>query len=145
MDAKAKIEEIQRKRDERREAIQRAKEEQFAKDLEVLASLEEEHGHDAVVRLDMERFVEGQPTFVVIKAPSRAAYKRFQDTMAIAEKGRGQKPLEVHEQFARACWVYPAERAEQEALLESFPGVSLSMSIRAQRFAEARVVDEGKG
>ena len=144
MDAKAKIEEIEKRRAARREASAAARDEQHATDLEAIDKLEEEHGDGVLARLNVDRFVPGQPTFIVMRTPTRAAYKRFQDQYAAATKGKG-KVLDAHENLARTCWVYPADKAAQDAMLEVLPGIGHAISVHAQQLVEAQASDEGKG
>jgi hypothetical protein len=145
-DAKSKIEEIEARRAARKAEIATAREEQYALDLEALDGLEVEHGDGAIARLDVERFVSGHPTFIVMKAPSGIQYKRFCDQVAQATKKQDPKGRRDAENLLGAsCWVYPAEEEKRKAMLDAFPGLLLSIAIKAAQLVEAREAKEGEG
>jgi len=144
MDAKAKIAEIEEKRAARKVAIAAAREAQFAVDLEALDALESEHGDGRVARLDVERFVPPHPTFIVLRTPSAVQYKRFCDRVSRASKANDPKARrDAENELGETCWVYPEPDA-RKAMLEEFPGLLLSVAIRAAKLVEANEVEEGK-
>jgi hypothetical protein len=141
--AQDKIAEIEARRAARQAKLAVAKEEQYALDLEALDALEVEHGDGAVARLDPERYVEGLPTFVVLKTPSGAQYKRFCDQLAKQAKDSGKARQDAQDLLAKSCWVYPKQE-EQAAMLADFPGILTSIFVRAMQLVEAKQVDLGK-
>lgn len=140
-----KIEEIQKRRAEKREAKEKAEKEQFVTDLEALESLEDEFGKIVSVKLD---FSEGFPTRVFLRAPKRAEYQRYRDLVGKATQQKNTKGVtEAQDQFAKSVWVYPAQADQQarEALLEKFPGVLGNILLEALKLAEGKAEAEGKG
>jgi len=142
-DAASKIAEIEARRNARKAALSSDREEQFAKDLEALDALEVEHGDGVVARLDVDHFVKGHPTFVVVRAPTGIQYKRFADMVTRAGE-QATKRREATDMLAQSCWLYPDE-AQRKEMLEHFPGLLPAISLRAMQLAEAKAADEGKG
>jgi hypothetical protein len=82
----------------------------------------------------------------VLKAPTSLQYKRFVDQIGIATKKDNPKArAEAQDLLARSCWVYPSDSAAQAAMLEEFPGLLLSITLRATKLVEATEAAEGKG
>ena len=143
--AAARIEAAEKRRADRRAAAAGAREAQHATDLEALEALEVEHADSSLARLDLDRHVAGQPTFVILKTPGSAQYKRFVDQVSrAAEKSNMAGRREAQDLLARSCWVYPAEAA-QAAMLEHFPGLLVSIALRASQLVEGKAEAEGKG
>ena len=139
------IEDIKKKRADRKEQAAKDQAEQEEKDLEALDSLEEAHGDSNVGTLRVERFVKGYPLTIVFKAPSKAQYKRFCDQVSRAmEKKDTKARQEAQDLLAESVWVYPKEEAERKAMLEVYPGLLLSIVVDAQKLVEAKKVEEGK-
>lgn len=137
------VEEIQEQRAARKAELEKAKAEQFAIDLVALNDLEIEHGDDSVASLETERYVKGLPTMVVLRAPTAAEYKRFVDTIA-RSKDNMEARLKSQDLLARSVWVYPAKE-QQDEMFSKFPGLLLSIVVRAQQMVEAKAKEEGKG
>lgn len=141
-----KVEEIEARRAARKAGHAAAREEQYAIDLEALDALEVEHGDDSVARLDVERYVKGHPTFVVLRAPRHDEYKRFCDLVARAsDKGSTDARRDAQDMLAHSVWVYPKESDARKAMLKDFPGILLSIVLRAVKLVEAQATTEGKG
>lgn len=141
-----KREEIEKRRTERRAALAQDKEEQALIDLEAYDTLEVEHGDGNVASLEVERFVKGQPTIVVFRAPSGIQYKRFADQVGKAqEKNDVGARRKAQDLLAESCWVYPAEPEARKSMLEEFPGLLISIAIHAAKLVEANRAEEGKG
>lgn len=141
-----KIEEIEKRRAERKAATQRARDDQYAKDLEALDELEASHGDENVSRLAVNGFRPGLPTFVVVRVPTDVEYKRFSQTVRRAKDNNEAKAQAV-EQLGAVCLVYPSKDDEEtrKALLSAFPGIIPSAGVEATRLAEAQRETEGKG
>jgi hypothetical protein len=140
-----KIEEIEARRAARKAELAKAQADQFAADLEALDALEVEHGDGAVARLDLERYVKGQPTFAVLKTPSGAQYKRFCDMVSKAvEKNNQVARRAAQDTLAESCWIYPANSDQRKAMLDEFPGLLVSIAVRATQLVEGRAAEEGK-
>lgn len=141
----ATVEEMEALLASRKADREKAKADQYAKDLEAYAALDEEHG-GGVARVCVSVFKQGQPTFAVLRMPSGVEYKRYVDQVnRAAEKKNVKATRDAAELLAKACWVYPKEKEAQESMLEEFPGLLTSMAIAASSLAEGKAEDEGKG
>lgn len=139
------IEDIKKKRADRKEQAAKDQAAQEEKDLEALDALEMEHGDSCVAPLRVDHFVKGHPMTIVIKAPSKIQYKRFCDQVGKGvEKNNMAMRREAQDLLAESVWVYPKEDAERKAMLEVYPGLLLSIAIEAQKLVEAKRAEEGK-
>ena len=99
--------ELEAKKAKRREVIAGPRKKQELIDARALDSAEEEHGVDRVRRLLTPYFVEGLPTFVIVKSPGGTSYwKRFQDQIRNS-KNNDQMKGAAQDQLARSSIVYP--------------------------------------
>lgn len=123
---------------------EKARKAQYLVDLKARVDLEGEHGTVTAVKLS--RFVKGQPTQVLVRAPSREEYKRYKSqAFAAANSKGGAGQIVAGEMLANACWIYPAEAEEKAALLEVASGLLSSITLAAVALAEGKAEDEGKG
>jgi hypothetical protein len=125
------------------EADAREEKRQYVADLKARIAAEEEHGRCTAVKLP--RFVKGVPTFALVRAPSGAEYKRYKSMAFNSADKKAEAKIAATEMLARSCWVYPAETPEQEAMLAVASGLLSSISLAAQRLAEGKAEEEGKG
>lgn len=142
---KSPLDLIEERREARRAAKSKGRDAQFLLDMTELDKLEEEHGPDNVKALHAASFVEGLPTFIVVKSPGGTSYhKRFVDSV---RKANGHKQLEAaaQDQLARASIVYPTDAAVMGAMLEAFPNMLNDASGAAVEFVKLRADDEKKG
>jgi len=138
-------EEIEARRAARKAELASARAEQEVADLEAFDALEVEHGDGAVASLSVERYVKGQPTMIVVRAPSAAQYKRFVDQVGKAvEKNNMSARRGAQDLLAESCWVYPASPEARKAMLAEFPGLLVSIAVKASQLVEAKAVEEGK-
>jgi len=141
-----RIEAVEKRRAERKVELAKEREAQEATDLEAIDALEMEHGAGGVARLDLERFAKGLPTCVALRTPDPAQYKRFVDQVGKAvEKNNQGARRDAQDLFAKSCWAYPAEQEARDRMLEQFPGLLVSIAIRAAQLVEAKAAEEGKG
>ena len=134
----ATIDEIEERRAARKKAIAKARDEQYAKDLEQVDKLEEELGDDRVGMLKMPSFVAGLPTLVVVKTPSSAIFNRFRQMVRKA----GQKTVEIgaaKDLMAASCVAYP-DTETYGRMKEEWPSIHDNVGIEAIRLGES----EGK-
>lgn len=141
----SRIEELEAKLEAKRAEREKAEEQQYEVDLEARIELEEEHGTIAAVKVS--RFAPGQPTRAYLRTPSGPEYKRYKALMFAAQqqKNTPKSQVEAQEQLARSCWVYPASKEDQEAMLAAFPGLLSPLALAAAALAEGKAEDEGKG
>lgn len=136
------IEETEERRAARKAEHQKRRDAQYAIDLEALDMLEVEHGDDLVVRVDTDRYAEGQPTMVVLRLPTAPERKRYEAMV----KGKGKKegdPLGAAALVADSCRLYP-EKEVFEDLCETFTGLKLNCGVQAVKAAQGQVHEEGK-
>lgn len=138
-----KVEELEQRREERREALRQKRDEQLVKDLEAAEKLEEEHGF--VAGVSVTRFVEGHAARAFVKAPEPAQYKRYRDNVGKGvQKENAKHVREAQDELANACWVYPLTPEERNAMAEEHAGIRTQIALAAIRLAEGRQVEEGK-
>jgi hypothetical protein len=145
------LEEIQARRDARRLASQHARTEQFARDLQRLDELEEEHGYERVMRVDLPGWdpAIGGPTLVIVRCPkaSEAVIKRFEQEVHRSKEGSDAR-LRASESLGRACLVYPDPVADPESftkVLDTAPGLLSQAALLVIRRAQGQAAEEGKG
>ena len=132
------VEEIEARRAKRKETIAKAREEQYAKDLEEVDKLEMELGDDRVGVLKMPSFVAGLPTLVVVRTPSSSVFNRFRSMVRAA----GQKTIAIgaaKDLMASSCVAYPNEETYKR-MCEEWPSIHDNVGIEAIRLGET----EGK-
>lgn len=140
----ATLEEIEKKRADRRKAEDEARDAQAAKDLEAIDALETEHG--TLRTMTANGFKSGVPVKVAYRPPSAAEYKRYCDMVGKAQqKNDAIDRRKAQEVLAASCLLYPAADSDaRKAMLEAFPGVLISLAIEVAKAAELRNEDEGK-
>lgn len=132
------IEEIEERRAKRKEAIAKAREEQYEKDLEQVDKLEAECGDDRVGVLKMPSFIAGLPTLVVVKTPTASVFNRFRQMVRKA----GQKTVEIgaaKDLMAASCVGYP-DQETYDRMREEWPSIHDNVGLEAIRLGES----EGK-
>ena len=134
------VEEIEKRRAERKAARQKASAEQYAKDIVEVDRLEEEHGDDRVAVLKMPSFVPGLPTVVVVKTPSKPHMNRFRE---MAQKRANDKVAigEAAAMLATTCIAFPADKDVYARMCEEWPAIHDNAGVEAIRLGEAA----GKG
>lgn len=139
------VEEIEAKRAARKAETERLRAEQYAKDLEAVDALEcENPGWGMLdISLRVTNLVPGIPSLAAVRSPKELEYKRF--FQQINRAGNADAKMAAHEQLAKACWVYPADAAERQAMCESNPGLLAGVGNLAIKLAEMQSADEGKG
>lgn len=139
-----RAEQLEAKLEANRKARAVEEEAQYEKDLDARLALEEEHGTVAAVKV--ARFVPGQPTRAYLKTPTAPQYKRYKDQIHRAvDKKNIQSQQEAAELLAKSCWIYPASKEAQAAMLEAFPGLLTPLGNAASSLAEGKSEEEGKG
>lgn len=137
------VEEYEKRRAARLGSQQDKKSAQLEKDLEVLDRLEDEHGVSKVHRFDLNRYVDGLPTFVVVRAPRPVEHQRFVEQVG-RSKGDMTKLLEASGAFASVAMLYP-EPELRDKLKEEFPQILSEIAEVAQELCKAKASAEGKG
>lgn len=134
-------------------AIEEAHAEQLAKDLERLDQLEEEHGYERVVRVNLNGWQPGHgaATFVVARLPmtSEIVYKKFQQQIQIPVKSAqdAKRADQASDQLGEACMVYPDRKTEPElykATTELAAGIIGHLAAEVVRAVQGKAAEEGK-
>lgn len=122
--------------------------EQQASDIERLVDLEEKHGFDRVLRIDLGGWKPGAgaATMLVARVPlaSEPAFKRFQDTIAKPKTDH----IEAANTLAATCIVYPHRKDDKdlyEATLELAPGILSAVAAEVVKAAMGHAEEEKKG
>lgn len=138
----------------RRAALQateaRAFAEQQAADLERLVDLEEEHGFDRVLRIDLVGWKPGAgaATLIAVRVPlaSEVHVKRFEQTVA-KSKERTTSNLDALKVLGTACIVYPSRESEKalyDATIELAPAVTTRAGSLVIEAVQGRAEEEKK-
>lgn len=146
MDPRKRIEELMERRDSRRAALAEKEAEQLVVDLEALEKLESEL--DVRVRAVVVSYQSGFPTRAFVRTPGPSEYKRYKDTVQRAVSSKNDSGTGVGkalDQLARACWIYPTEQVDRDAMLAAFPGILGSIATVATELGEGKAEEEGKG
>jgi hypothetical protein len=142
----ATIEEIEKRRAERRQSHDTARAAQELADLEAIDALEAASG-EPLHTMTANGFKAGVAVKAAFRAPSAIEYKRYCDMVGRAQqKGDAGARFKAQELLGEVCWVYPAPDSDgRKAMSDAFPGVLISLAIEAAKVAELRGEDEGKG
>lgn len=134
----------QARREAKAEAETKAREAQFATDLEAIEELEGKLGVRIRYSQQVRTFVPGLPVVVGVRAPEAGEYKRLLSMTARA-KDNGEAKVHALLDLARQCWVYPADPATRDAMMEANAALLASVGNFANSLAEVELKDEGKG
>lgn len=142
----ATLEEIEKKRQARRDATDKARADQELADMTAIDKLEEERG-EMLHTMTANRFASGVPVRFAFRAPAALEYKRYKDQVNLAlQKSDAKGRVAAQELLASTVIEYPARDSElYKATIEAFPGLLISMAIEAAKVAELRAEEEGKG
>jgi len=138
----SKVEEIQARREAKREALEAQKEEQRAIDLEALEALEDEHGINNIVWMDLP-YTPGLVSLVAAKCPTPAYMKRYRD-MCKTKNEKHPDYIAAAEMLAAVCRVYPPEQDDYKKVLDARPGVHVQLGVAAMKLGSGREQDESK-
>lgn len=145
-DYMATIEELEKRRAERRAKFDGERAKQEAADLEAIDKLEEAGGAP-LSTMTANGFKPGVPVRIAFRAPNGIEYKRYCDQVARAQaKNDPAARIKAQELLAAVCLVYPETDSDARgALMEAFPGTLISLAIEAAKIAELSSEEEGKG
>lgn len=121
--------------------------EQEAADMERVVDLEDEHGFDRVLRINLRGWKAGSgaATLVAARIPlsSERVVKRFEDTVS-KPKAENLKALHL---LAESCLIYPSRKDEKElydATLELAPGLLSNVGHAIVEAVQGKVEEEKK-
>ncbi len=146
-----KLDALEVRRQAIREAHAAAYEEQLLADMTALVDLEEEHGFERTVRVDLGSWKSGvgAATMVVARIPGRGSdmFKRYEQSIARAKSGTTDMLNAAH-QLAESCLVYPSKKAAPElyeATMELAPGVLTNLALQVSKAVQGHAEEEKKG
>lgn len=139
----------------RREALRAAHAEahklQQAIDIVALVDLEEAHGFERVLRVDIGGWKAGvgAATMVVARIPDRreAFFRRYEQTVAKAKPGT-TAALDAAHMLAEACLIYPSKKEHSElheATMELAAGVLTNLALQVAKIVQGNAEEEKKG
>ena len=137
-------------REKKREELEKARLAQYALDLQRLVDLEDEHGQNGVIRVNLSKVWKsgvGAATMAVVKLPEDKdrLFRRFEQ--AAAKSKSGDETLKAGHLLAESCLVYPSKKDDAEcyaATINLAPGVfSMIANAIADRVQGSK--EEGKG
>jgi hypothetical protein len=141
----SEVEEIEKRRAERKAGIAKAREEQYAKDIVEIDKLEIEYGDDRVAVLETSSFVKGLPTAVVVKTPEEDYFKRYRHKARKARKPNGNVDTiamgDAADELADCCVVYPADKETYARMRTEWPSIHDNAIKEAIRLGEAKEKD----
>lgn len=140
----SKLDEIEKRRAARKEALAQLRDEQAATDLEALDALEEQHGEHAVVVTKLGRYKPGLPTLVVTRICRPEENKRWKSRLGIKGQDVKGDVLAAGEELARSCLLYP-ERPVFDEMCSEFTGLITEVGGRTRAASDAKATEEGKG
>lgn len=143
----ATVEEIQKRRAERKAGLEADRQAQLAKDLEAIDACEVAHGDTNVAAIEFH-FVPGLPCMAAVRTPDPDEIARYRTKMKPKVDRKGNIiPADANEaaaQLGRSCLIYPD--AETFArVLEARPGIEVPLGQAAAGLASASEEEQGKG
>jgi hypothetical protein len=135
------IEDLERERAERKEALAEARKGQRLEDLTRVNELEIEHGDENVAVIDIDRYSPGIVTLGVVRCLRKAELKRYRDRI----RGDNVDHAAAAEEAAGCALLYPPKDSELWRLtLELVPGVATRFGVAAVHLAAGIERAEGK-
>jgi hypothetical protein len=117
---------------------------QEAIDLEAIEKLELAGGYMMNVENQVTQHVPGHPVIIGIRPPTEAEYKRFFSQVHRAN-GNGDAKAAATVMLAQSCWAYPEDPASRAALIAQNAALLASVSAVANKLAELKQDEAGKG
>jgi hypothetical protein len=137
----ATLEDVQKRRADRREASDKLRDAQEVVDLEAIDAIEVAEGV-MLHTMSANRYEPGVAVKIGFRAPTAGEYKRYLETIGIAQQRQDSKGRNAAlTTLAASCLVYPAGDA-QKAMLNAFPGTLVSLAMAAAKVAELREEEE---
>ncbi len=127
----------------------KAFEEQQASDIEALVTLEEEHGFERVLRIDLKGWTPGKgaATMVIARVPfaREALFKRFEETVSKPKADN----LKAGHVLATSCIIYPNRKDDDtefySATVDLAPGILSHVAAQIVQAVQGQAEEEKKG
>ncbi len=140
---KTKTEEIQARRNARKEELDKVEDVQAAIDLEAIDALEVEHG-DNNIAVIVVPFTPGSVTRVAARTPKPEEIKRYRFRTKPKKLGDMPNTIEAAAELCAVCRVYPNDEQWARVLSER-PGLDTQLGQMAVKLAVGSEEEEGKG
>jgi len=145
--AKTKSQEIQERRDARKEQLEKLEDEQAAIDLELLDALEIEFG-DSNVSVIKVPFTPGSVTRVATRTPKPEEIARYRHRVKPKKIGEMPNTTEGAAELAALTRIYPKRDADGDAawslILAQRPGLDTQLGQAAVKLALGSEEEQGK-
>lgn len=141
MSVRDQIEKLKADRAERLAFVEAERDEQELKDRQKLDELEAEHGSERIGFVEAERHIPGFPVLVIVRMPSEAKFKRYQDR--VAKKEDGADIIRASTELGLSCVLYP-ERDILQKFDAELPGIAVAAGGKAAQMCGAKIEALGK-
>lgn len=135
------LQDIERERAERKEALAVERNKQLLDDMKRLNEIEIERGDNNVTAVHVERYSPGVATLGIVRGLRKAELKRFRDRV------RGEKAdnAAAAEEAAMSALLYPEKGSDLwKATVEAAPGFVVRLGVAAVHLAAGLEQAEGK-
>lgn len=142
----ATVEELEKRRAERRAAKHELYEAQKLEDLEARDRLEEELGDGQVLAIEISEatWKPGVVTMALFKLPNATQAKIYKQTITPNKDGSPGDIVKASDVLAAQCCIYP-DKDGFAKLLGAFAFVGTNGAVACVKAAEGKQADEGKG
>jgi hypothetical protein len=137
------IEQIEKRRADKKSAYEADRNEQLLIDMEALEKAEDDHGIGRVVRVDMNGWKQGTPTMVLCRLPSTDELREYHESVH-KNKGDARTALVAAENIARTLLLYP-DRPTLVVMSQRCGDIVSTAGAKAVVVAQGKVAAEGKG
>lgn len=141
------LERAERVRAERKAGLQKQADEQRAKDLEAINTLEEEYGDTNILMMNVP-FTPGHTTCIAARTPNDPEMKRYRYRLKTKKAGDQPDVVAAHEELADVVRVYPLRDPEGDELYSNMraarSGIHVQLGAASVKLATAREEQEGK-
>lgn len=121
----------------------KAREAQFADDLEAMEAIEAKLGIRLRYSAEVKQYVQGLPVVVGVRAPEPAEHKRLV-SMVNKNGSNADAKVSAVATLAQSCWVYPEDKETRDAMIEANAGLLSSVGNFAYSLGEVELKAEGK-
>ncbi len=139
----ASIEEIEKRRADRKAKLREAEDAQKAIDLEALDACEEAHGDTSVCFVEVP-YTPGLPTMVIGRMPRPVELKCYRQSIKVAGKTVDiQASNEAADTLGKQIRIYP-EAEVFEKMCAARPDIASMLGARGTKLAQGKAIDKGE-
>jgi hypothetical protein len=137
------IEEIQKKRADRKAALADQELAQRALDLEAVDALEVQHGDSNIDVVDVA-YTPGLPTCFAVRVPTDPEMRRYKSRLKGIANSKDVDAIAAAEELGESCLVYPAADVREQMKAARSGALSIC-GTAALKLCQGRLSSEGKG